>query len=229
MYHMGDDDTQDDWSEGARDDADGRKDQEQCPREEGCGGNPTGWKPEGAGRWTRTGAQGAGDQQPRLGAAAEGKTRGPTQEGGGRGTGEAGATADGSTPRTASAAEGEDAEGGDTTRAGKHRRRQTAAEAEREERAASDGRRAEELRRQLERASAVQEQSYQYGKGGFGSEAALSEAARGFVLQVQRTQAQASEMGVEPVTCDGRTLLELSPAELAQWEQDNLGDDQMRD
>ncbi len=104
-----------------------------------------------------------------------------------------------------------------------------AAETEHEERTAADARRAEELRKQLEQASAAQEQFYRDGKGGFGSEAALSVAAQSFVLQVQRVQAQAGEMGIEPRAQDGRTLLELSPAELEQWVRDNLGDDEMRD
>ncbi len=124
---------------------------------------------------------------------------------------------------------GKGGDDGGAERAGKHRRRQTAAESEQDERAASDSRRAEELRRQLERATAAQQQSYIDGKGGFGSEAALSVAAQGFVLQVQRAQAQAGEMGIEPRAQDGRTLLELSPAELVQWERDNLGDGEMRD
>ncbi len=121
-----------------------------------------------------------------------------------------------------------DADDGDGTRAGKHRRRQTGAEEAEAERAASDSRRAQELRQQLEHASAMQERSYREGNGGFGSEAALSLAAQRFVLQVQRVQATADQMGVEPRAQDGRTLLELSPAELRQWAQDNLGDDEMR-
>ncbi len=36
-------------------------------------------------------------------------------------------------------------------------------------------------------------------------------------------------MGVEPRAQDGRTLLELSPAEVEQWVCDNLDGDEMRD
>jgi hypothetical protein len=118
-------------------------------------------------------------------------------------------------------------EGSDEARAGKHRRRQTETEAKEEERNASDARRAQELRRQLEQATAAQEQSYRDGNGGFGSEAALSMAAQSFVLEVQRAQAQASELGIEPRAQDGRYLLQLSPAELKQWIQDNLDNDAM--
>ncbi len=94
---------------------------------------------------------------------------------------------------------------------------------------AADARRAEELHRQLQIASAAQEQSYREGGGGFGSEAALSVAAQRFVLDVQRAQAQASEMGVEARAEDGRSLLELSPAELRQWMDVHLDGDGMRD
>jgi hypothetical protein len=52
-------------------------------------------------------------------------------------------------------------------------------------------------------------------------------AAQSFVLEVQRAQAQAGEMGVEARAQDGRSLLELSPAELRQWVQDNLEDGAM--
>ncbi len=93
---------------------------------------------------------------------------------------------------------------------------------------ATDARRAEELQRQLESATAAQELSYSQGKGGFGSEAALSVAAQGFVLEVQRAQARANEMGVEPRAQDGRTLLELAPAELSLWIQENLEGDEAR-
>ncbi len=81
----------------------------------------------------------------------------------------------------------------------------------------------------MEQASAVQEKSFQEGAGGFGSEAALSMAAQRFVLDVQRAQAQANELGVEPRGADGRTLLQLSPIELRQWVEQHLGGDGMRD
>ncbi len=81
----------------------------------------------------------------------------------------------------------------------------------------------------MERASAAQEKSYQEGTGGFGSEVALSWAAQKFVLDVQRAQAQAGEMGIEPRSADGRTLLELSPMELKQWVEEHLDAEDMRD
>ncbi len=96
-------------------------------------------------------------------------------------------------------------------------------------RKAADAKRAEELHRQLQIASAAQEQSYREGGGGFGSEAALSAAAQKFVLDVQRAQAQANEMGIEARAQDGRSLLQLSPAELRQWMEVHLEGDGMRD
>ncbi len=114
-------------------------------------------------------------------------------------------------------------------RSSKHRRRQTEAEATEEERRASDAKRAQELREQLQEAAAAQEQSYQEGMGGFGSQVALSWAAQKFVLDVQRAQAQASELGIEPRATDGRTLLQLSPMELGQWIEENLEAEAMRD
>ncbi len=114
-------------------------------------------------------------------------------------------------------------------RAGKHRRRQTQAEVSEAARREDDARRAQELRRQIDDATAAQTQSFREGNGGFGSEAALSAAAQRFVLDVQRAQAQAGEMGVEPRAEDGRVLLELSPAELHQWVEEHLGNGSMHD
>ncbi len=192
-------------------------------------GRPAEWKPEGPGRWTRTEASRGASRPQGSNAAAAAAARTPTQ-GNGEGATRKGAAA-GNIPSatTSGGATSWDAGDDDGNRAGKHRRRQTEAEAAEEGRAASDIRRAQELQRQLEQASAAQEQSYKDGNGGFGSEAALSVAAQSFVLQVQMVQAQAGEMGVEPRAQDGRTLLELSPAELRQWAQENLGDDEMRD
>ncbi len=119
-------------------------------------------------------------------------------------------------------------DGDEGTRAGKYRRRCSAEEIKESERAESDARRARELQRQLEQATTAQQQSYDEGRGGFGSEVALSVAAQRFVLDVQRAQAQAGEMGIEPRSSDGRTLLELSPAELKQWVDDNLDGDEMQ-
>ncbi len=228
-YHMGDDDSQEGWDERAQgtanDEGDGERDQVRGSQE----GRPTEWKPEGPGRWTRTVAQRGGERKPGQGEAAVPAARRPAQASEGSGTGDGGRTGDSTTAAGAAPAASAEEDDGDGGRAGKHRRRQSAAESEQEERNASDARRAEELRRQVERASEAQEQSYREGRGGFGSEAALSAAAQGFVLQVQRAQAQASELGVEPRAQDGRTLLQLSPAELEQWVRENLGDDTMRD
>ncbi len=174
---------------------------------DGKGGRPTGWRPEGPGRWTRTGRGRDTD--------ADGGSKG----GSGKGAHSAGGDA---TPPTS-------ADSGDGTRAGKSRRLCSDEEAKEDERAESDARRARELQRQLEQATAAQQQSYNEGRGGFGSEAALSVAAQRFVLDVQRAQAQAGEMGVEPRASDGRTLLELSPSELRQWVGDNLDADEMQD
>ncbi len=229
MYDMGDGDSQDDWGDEERDDTNDDDGQRQGPNDGGVESGPKGWRPEGASRWTRTGVQRAADQQAAHGATTEGGSKGTAQGTEVRGTGSAGALGDERTANAGCTTGGAEAGDSDTARAGKHRRRHTAAEAERDERAESDNRRADELRRQLAQATAAQERSYQEGKGGFGSEAALSAAAQGFVLQVQRAQAQAHERGIEPVAADGRTLLELSPAELVQWETDNLRDDQMHE
>ncbi len=173
------------------------------------------WKPEGPGRWTRASNSGGGKPQPRPEEGAAGTAQ----------VGEwAGAKGDG----TATRDEGDQGDPA-AARSCKHRRRQTEAESAEDERRASDAKRAQELREQLDRASAAQEQSYQEGTGGFGSEVALSWAAQKFVLDVQRAQAQAGEMGVEPRAADGRTLLELSPMELRQWIEENLEAEDMRD
>ncbi len=122
-----------------------------------------------------------------------------------------------------------DRDGDSGERAGKHRRRRSDADSAEEARTAADAKRAEELQRQLQIATAAQEQSYREGGGGFGSEAALSVAAQKFVLDVQRAQAQANEMGVTARSQEGRSLLELSPAELRQWTDEHLNGDGMCD
>ncbi len=124
---------------------------------------------------------------------------------------------------------GGDREDSEGARAGKHRRRQTDEERDAEARKASDDKRAQELHAQMEQASAAQQQSFQEGAGGFGSEVALSWAAQKFVLDVQRAQAQANELGVEPKAGDGRSLLQLSPMELKQWIEQYLEGGRMWD
>ncbi len=102
----------------------------------------------------------------------------------------------------------------------KHRRRRTAEEARQE----SDARRAMDLLREQQAAMEVQVQSHQAGAGGFGSEMALSMAAQKFVHEVRRAEARAEKKGIKPLH-EGKALLEVSPMELQQWVQANLGDD----
>ncbi len=224
------------YTEGHQGDEEWDRDERVDDATEGCGkGGPTGWRPEGPGRWTRATTQVGNQARRPIGATTttteEQPQRPPwTENMGTDGTTDRTTvgTASGKGERTDGAdGNGTPQEGGDgdgDRRAGKHRRRQSEEEAREEDRAASDARRAQELRRQLEYASAAQEQSFKEGHGGFGSEVALSLAAQKFVLDVQRAQAQANEMGVEPIAADGRTLLQLSPAELTQWIDDFLGD-----
>ncbi len=222
QYHMCDEDSMHDgWGEGDQgdhedDDAgDARHDE---PGGYGQEGRPAGWRPEGPGRWSRKGGQKGGGQQPRTAeAAAADAGEGPKDLG--RTSGSPSASGNG----------GNRADGDEGERAGKHRRRLSDAEAEQEERMASDARKARELQIQLECATAAQVHSYQSGKGGFGSEAALCAAAQKFVLDVQRAQAQAGELGIDARADDGRTLLELSPAELSRWVEDHLEENGMRD
>ncbi len=224
-YHMGDDDSrQGEWDEDYQDVARGGGTTGDGSGETGRDGRPAEWRAEGPGRWTRREAPRGANQQSGTNAATE-----AAHAGTGGAAGGSAATGNGPGMATTDGATGDGDGDEDGARAGKHRRRQTEAEAAGEERAAADARRARELQRQLEQASAVQEQSHRDGQGGFGSEAALSTAAQAFVLQVQRVQAQAGEMGVEARAEDGRTLLQLSPAELDQWARDNLGDSGMYD
>ncbi len=104
----------------------------------------------------------------------------------------------------------------------KSRKCLSADEAKAEARAASDKQRAMELLEQHKAAEEIQRQSYGNGTGGFGSQAALSQAAQHFVAEVQRAEARAAGAGVEPVHDDGRRLLQLSPAELQQWVEEHL-------
>ncbi len=214
QYNLGDDDSlYDEWGEDDQEDRGGHDDGDACMDE--CGGHgggdkPAGWKPEGPGRWSRKGGQREDGQRSPPSATTEAR--------GGDGPRDL-AAADGKP--SASGSGGLEADG-DGERAGKHRRRNSDADAEQEERRASDARRAQELQRQLECATAAQVQSFQSGKGGFGSEAALCAAAQKFVLDVQRAQAQAGELGIEARAEDGRTLLELSPAELSRWSEVHL-------
>ncbi len=214
QYNLDDDDAlSDDWGGDGRDDCDdhdgGDANMDECEGRDNDD-KPAGWRPEGPGRWSKKAGQKGDGQRPpppaREEALGGGGPRGlAVAEGGPGASGSSGLETD-----------------GDNGRAGKHRRRQSDADAEQEERKASDARRAQELQRQLESATAAQVQSFQNGKGGFGSEAALCAAAQKFVLDVQRAQAQAGELGIEARADDGRTLLELSPAELSRWSEVHL-------
>ncbi len=197
--------------------------------DEGARDGPTSWKPEGPGRWSRAGGCRGKGKPPRRDdettTAAGLPNQAARQRSAGVGVcGDAGGgpTAQGGSIGAAPAADSDQAapvgnDGDEWTRAGKHRRYCSDEEVKASERAESDARRARELQRQLDQATSVQQQSFNEGRGGFGSEAALSAAAQKFVLDVQRAQAQAGEMGVEPRSSDGRSLLELSPSELKQW------------
>ncbi len=110
----------------------------------------------------------------------------------------------------------EDAQNGE--RSAKHRRRRSEAEAREEQ----DARRAQELHRQQSQAAAAQRESYEAGAGGFGSDAALSFAAQKFVQEVQEAQRRAKAKGIDP-SKDGKDLLQLSPMELQEWVDSNLG------
>ncbi len=238
-YDMYDGDSQEgDWEEGRRRGPEdvGGKQQGEGPGGGNRDGKPAEWKPEGPGRWSRACRPGEGKQQPQPRQAAGAAAQSTSQSAGGRGEEDGTAAAGGKEKASGGpSAKGDDTTGrtdGDDetgTRAGKLRRRQPEAEAEEEERRASDARRAQELRVQLEYAAAAQVQSYRDGNGGFRFEAALSVAAQNFVSDVQRAQAQASEMGIEPRAADGRTLLELSPMELRQWVEENLEEGSMQD
>ncbi len=191
-----------------------------------------GWRPEGPGRWARAAA-----------AAADGKGLGPTEEQGqqrqqreqreskgavAKGKDEGNSTGSEVDAGEAQEARGVGSDGGAKEEEGgekppKQRKKQTEEETKEESRAEADRRNAEELHRQQQEAMAAQTDSYNAGKGGFGSQAALSSAARKFVLMVQATQARAEAKGVEPKASDGRALLELSPAELQEWEEEHLG------
>ncbi len=207
-------------------DGDGDDRMDNC---DGCGGDtgrPANWRPEGPGRWSK-----AGTTQARAGLDGNTTQQTSPQRSDVRGGDGGAATAADGAERANGGVAARRSDGDDDTgeRAGKHRRREAGAEDAEAMRVEDDARRAQELRRQIDDAAAAQTRSYQEGRGGFGSEAALSAAARRFVLDVQRAQAQANEMGIEPRTSDGRPLLELSPAELGKWVEEHLEGGRMQD
>jgi ParB-like chromosome segregation protein Spo0J len=104
-------------------------------------------------------------------------------------------------------------------RSAKHRRCRDDAEDRQEE----DARRARELHQQHQQAEAAQRESFEAGKGGFGSDVALSLAAQRFVLEVQEARTKAMAKGIDPHV-NGKDLIQLTPAELQAWVQEKLGD-----
>ncbi len=173
----------------------------------GKGGRTAEWRPEGPGRWTRAGTTSA--------AAAKSDTC----------TGGVGGTsieAGGTTARARAsdgAVEGlgeEDAQPAE--RSAKHRRCGNDTEVRQEE----DARRARELYQQHQRAEAAQRESFEAGTGGFGSDVALSLAAQRFVLEVQEAKTKAIAKGIDP-RVNGKDLIQLTPAELQAWVQEQLG------
>jgi hypothetical protein len=173
----------------------------------GKGGRTAEWRPEGPGRWTRAGTTSA--------AAA----RSDTCTGDGNGTrieaGGAAARARASDGAVEGLGE-EDAQPAE--RSAKHRRCGNDTEVRQEE----DARRARELYQQHQRAEAAQRESFEAGTGGFGSDVALSLAAQRFVLEVQEARTKAIAKGIDPHV-NGKDLIQLTPAELQAWVQEQLG------
>ncbi len=168
------------------------------------------WKPEGQGRWTRaTAAQrppSSGNTSTSSGTAraegmADARTRIDEDQDDGEGANE-------SPPKSRKC--GDNSENG----------RQA------EARAAADRQRAMELLQQHKAAEEVQQASFNRGQGGFGSQAALSQAAQQFVMEVRRVEDRAAKQGIEAKHADGRQLLELSPMELEEWADAKLAEDE---
>ncbi len=236
-FDLYDDDPWDEgWGdEGAGDDGDAMG---TPPGQEDAGGSsrdgrPAEWKPEGPGRWSRRGpgdevrtgqggeAKGgagtpasSGVVQPAApsvgGATGSGHgTGGDISNGAGKGRQSDGATDDG---RADVGQQGE--------RSAKLRKCQTEAEAREE----ADAKCALELHQQIQQAAAAQKESFEAGKGGFGSDIALSLAAQKFVQEVQAAQAKAKARGIEP-RAGGRDLIQLTPLELQAWVSENSLDE----
>jgi hypothetical protein len=195
-----------DWD--CDDDGDGTMgDQTNCGAGVGTGTTgTTGWKPEGQGRWTRAAAaqqtNACGPPSATIGAECAG---GPA-EGQTSGRGCQAGNDSGESP-----AKSRKCGGGD--------------EAQTDARETADRQRALELLQQQRAAEEAQVASYSQGQGGFGSQAALSAAAKNFVLEVQKAEARAAKRGVEAKHADGRPLLELAPMELVEWIKAQLGDE----
>ncbi len=164
------------------------------------------WKPEGPGRWSRTAAaMQASATNGGVSGAADRRATGAVD--------------------TLVGCDGKTGDGETVGSPAKARKCATDADTQAEARVASDQQRALELLQQQKAAESAQVDSYNQGKGGFGSQAALSLAAQKFVLEVQRAEARAAEKGIEPRHEDGRKLLELTPMELESWITANLVDE----
>ncbi len=222
MYDDGDDDhwDEEEWDREEEDQERGGKGStHRTAVEEGKkGGKPVEWKPEGPGRWSRK----ADEDKERAGAASEGQANASeaAASGHGRSTApqEEGSNMGVRGMEVHNEEDDEEAQHGE--RSAKHRRCRSEAEAREEQ----DARRAQELHRQQTQAAAAQRESYEAGNGGFGSGAALSFAAQKFVQEVQDAQRRAKARGIDP-TKDGKDLLQLTPMEVQEWVDSNLGRD----
>ncbi len=200
----------------------------------GTGGScrPAGWRPEGNGRWSRKGPGGPGDEScsgqgdsARDGAGTPARSGtepsatpgagGTTGVGNGTGGDISNGVGSGRVPVGPTEDGGTDV-GQQGERSAKLRKCQSEAEAREE----ADAKAARELHQQIQQAAAAQQQSFEAGHGGFGSDIALSVAAQQFVLQVQAVQAKAQAKGIEP-RAGGRDLLQLTPLELQAWVSEN--------
>ncbi len=183
---------------------------------DGAKGGKVGWRPEGAGRWTkaRTGLE---DRDPATGPRDGKGTNHATNSGGGEGPTEAVGHADAAPTSTGSGNKRGADEHADTNEAV---RQKTDAEARKE----ADARRAAELQRQQQQAIAAQQASHEAGAGGFGSETAQAVAAQQFVAEVCKAVGRARKVGVEP-KAEGKELVELTPTELKLWVAEHLGDE----
>ncbi len=175
----------------------------------GKGGRSAEWRPEGPGRWTRAGA---------TSAAAAAKSDTCTSDANGTRIEAGGALARARASDSAVEDLGEE-DAQPAERSAKHRRCRSDAEVRQEE----DARRARELHQQHQQAEAAQRESFEAGKGGFGSDVALSLAAQKFVLEVQEARTKAMAKGIDPHV-NGKDLIQLTPAELQAWVQEKLGD-----
>ncbi len=175
-----------------------------------------GWRPEGAGRWSKAKTGQEGDA-PASGRCTGNGTSHDTTPGTGALSTTAAGLAEGATGSTGSSNKRGAEETADTNNAVRQR---TDAEAREE----ADRRRAAELLQQQQQAIAAQRASHEAGAGGFGSEAAQAAAAHQFVAEVCKAVGRARKVGVDP-RADGKELVELSPTALKQWVADKLGDE----